>query len=58
MLMVLEFCFFQFPREVVIPPAACLAASGKMNIGMAILCGELGVMVYFKPHSAASSMDF
>ena len=41
MLMVLESSFFPFPSEVVIPPAAYLAASGKMNIGMVILCGEL-----------------
>jgi len=58
MLMALESSFFPFPSEVVIPPAAYLAASGKMNIGMVILCGELCVMVYFNPHSAASSMDF
>lgn len=42
MLMALESSFFPFPSEVVIPPAAYLAASGKMNIGMVILCGTLG----------------
>jgi membrane protein DedA with SNARE-associated domain len=41
-LMALESSFFPFPSEVVIPPAAYLAAGGKMNIGMVILCGILG----------------
>ena len=34
MLMALESSFFPFLSEVVIPPAAYLAATGKMNIGM------------------------
>ncbi len=42
LLMTLESSFFPFPSEVVIPPAAYLAAIGKMNIGMVILCGTLG----------------
>lgn len=42
MLMALESSFFPFPSEVVIPPAAYLAASGKMNIGLVILCGTMG----------------
>ncbi len=42
MLMALESSFFPFPSEVVIPPAAYLAATGKMNIGMVILYGTLG----------------
>ena len=42
MLMALESSFFPFPSEGVIPPAAYLAASGKMNIGIVILCGTLG----------------
>ena len=45
MLMALESSFFPFPSEVVIPPAAYLAASGKMNIGMVILCGTLGSLL-------------
>jgi len=45
MLMALESSFFPFPSEVVIPPAAYLAASGKMNIGMVILCGTLGSLI-------------
>jgi membrane protein DedA with SNARE-associated domain len=44
-LMALESSFFPFPSEVVIPPAAYLAASGKMNIVMVILCGTLGSLV-------------
>lgn len=45
MLMVLESSFFPFPSEVVIPPAAYLAATGKMNIGMVLLCGTLGSLL-------------
>jgi len=44
-LMALESSFFPFPSEVVIPPAAYLAASGKMNIGMVIFCGTLGSLL-------------
>jgi len=45
MLMALESSFFPFPSEVVIPPAAYLAATGKMSIGMVILCGTLGSLL-------------
>jgi membrane protein DedA with SNARE-associated domain len=45
MLMALESSFFPFPSEVVIPPAADLAAGGKMNIGMVVLCGTLGSLL-------------
>jgi membrane protein DedA with SNARE-associated domain len=45
MLMALESSFFPFPSEVVIPPAAYLAASGKMNIATVILCGTLGSLL-------------
>ena len=45
MLMALESSFFPFPSEVVIPPAAYLAFTGKMNIGMVILCGTLGSLL-------------
>jgi membrane protein DedA with SNARE-associated domain len=45
MLMALESSFFPFPSEVVIPPAAYLAAGGKMNIGMVVLCGTLGSLL-------------
>jgi membrane protein DedA with SNARE-associated domain len=45
LLMALESSFFPFPSEVVIPPAAYLAVTGEMNIGMVILCGTLGSLV-------------
>jgi membrane protein DedA with SNARE-associated domain len=45
MLMALESSFVPFPSEVVIPPAAYLAAGGKMNIEMVILCGTLGSLL-------------
>jgi membrane protein DedA with SNARE-associated domain len=44
-LMALESSLFPFPSEVVIPPAAYLAASGRMNIGMVVLCGALGSLL-------------
>jgi membrane protein DedA with SNARE-associated domain len=44
-LMALESSFFPFPSEIVIPPAAYLAASGKMNLGMIILCGVMGSLL-------------
>lgn len=44
-LMALESSFFPFPSEVVVPPAAYLAASGKMNLGMVIFCGTLGSLL-------------
>lgn len=42
LLMALESSFFPFPSEIVIPPAAYLAAIGKMNLGMVIVSGVLG----------------
>lgn len=45
MLMALESSFFPFPSELVIPPAAYLAASGKMNLGMVVFCGTLGSLL-------------
>jgi membrane protein DedA with SNARE-associated domain len=44
-LMFLESSFFPFPSEVVVPPAAYLAANGDMSIGMVILCGTLGSLL-------------
>ncbi|WP_457551186.1 DedA family protein [Desulfobacula sp.] len=44
-LMALESSFFPFPSEVVIPPAAYLASTGTLNIGMVILCGTLGSLL-------------
>lgn len=45
LLMALESSFFPFPSEVVIPPAAYLAATGKMNIVMVITCGIAGSLL-------------
>ncbi|MFW8602300.1 DedA family protein [Desulfobacterota bacterium M19] len=45
LLMALESSFFPFPSEVVIPPAAYLAAAGKMNIALVILCGTTGSLL-------------
>ena len=45
LLMALESSFFPFPSEVVIPPAAYLAASGQMNLGMVVLCGTVGSLL-------------
>lgn len=44
-LMFLESSFFPFPSEVVVPPAAYLAANGEMSIGMVVLCGTLGSLL-------------
>ena len=44
-LMFLESSFFPFSSDVVVPPAAYLAANGKMSIGMIILCGTLGSLL-------------
>ena len=45
-LMALESSFFPFPSEVVIPPAAYLAATtGEMSLPMVILSGILGSLV-------------
>jgi membrane protein DedA with SNARE-associated domain len=45
MLMSLESSFFPFPSEVVIPPAAYLAANGKMNLAMVIFWGTAGSLL-------------
>lgn len=44
-LMFLESSFFPFPSEVVVPPAAYLAASGEMNVTLVILYGTLGSLL-------------
>lgn len=45
LLMGLESSFFPFPSEVIILPAAYLAFTGQMNIGMVILCGIIGSLL-------------
>jgi len=42
LLMTIESSFVPFPSEIVIPPAAYLAAQGEMNVGLVILFGILG----------------
>ncbi len=44
-LMVIESSFIPFPSEIVIPPAAYLAAQGKLNIYLVILAGTLGSLL-------------
>ena len=45
MLMFLESTFFPFPSELVIPPAAYLAANGQMSVGLIALSGTLGSLL-------------
>jgi len=45
LLMAMESSIFPVPSELVMPPAGYLAQQGKMNIGLAILCGTLGSLV-------------
>lgn len=44
-LMTIESSFIPFPSEIVIPPAAYLAAQGKLNIYLVILVGSLGSLL-------------
>lgn len=41
-LMAIESSFIPFPSEVVVPPAAYLAANGKMNVVLVVLAATLG----------------
>ncbi|AEH44492.1 SNARE associated Golgi protein-like protein [Thermodesulfatator indicus DSM 15286] len=45
LLMALESSFFPFPSEVIIPPAAYLAAKGEFNIWLVIASGILGSLL-------------
>lgn len=45
LLMAIESSFIPFPSEVVVPPAAYLAAQGKMNIWLVILASVTGSMI-------------
>lgn len=40
--MTIESTFIPLPSEVIVPPAGYLAAQGKMNIYIVIICGTLG----------------
>ncbi len=44
-LMTIESSFIPFPSEVVVPPAAYLAAQGKMNIWLVIAASVLGSLI-------------
>lgn len=44
-MMALESTFFPLPSELVIPPAAYLAATGKMNLFLVIISGTAGSVV-------------
>ncbi len=46
LLMAIESSFIPFPSEVVVPPAAYLAASqGEMNVFIVILCATIGALI-------------
>ncbi len=44
-LMTIESSFIPFPSEIVIPPAAYLAAQGELNIWLVILAGSFGSLL-------------
>ena len=55
LLMAMESSIIPVPSELVMPPAGYLAYQGKMNMGLAILCGTAGSLVgayanYFASH--------
>ncbi len=46
LLMAIESSFIPFPSEVVVPPAAYLAASGgELNVFIVVLCATLGAII-------------
>jgi len=45
LLMAMESSIIPVPSELVMPPAGYLAYQGKMNMGLAILCGTVGSLV-------------
>ncbi len=44
-LMTIESSFIPFPSELIVPPAAYLAAQGKMNVYLVVLSGTLGSLL-------------
>ncbi len=42
LLMLLESSFFPFPSEIVVPPAAYLAAKGKMDLAVVVISATVG----------------
>ena len=45
LLMAVESSFIPFPSEIVVPPAAYMAAEGSMNIGLVIVFATLGSLI-------------
>lgn len=45
LLMTIESSFIPFPSEVIIPPAAYMAAAGELNIYLVLLSGTLGALL-------------
>ncbi|OGR28890.1 MAG: hypothetical protein A2X79_02590 [Desulfuromonadaceae bacterium GWB2_53_15] len=45
LLMAMESSIIPVPSELVMPPAGYLAFQGKMNLGVAILCGTVGSLI-------------
>lgn len=45
LLMAIESSFIPFPSEIVIPPAAYLAAEGQMNVFLVVFFGTLGALI-------------
>lgn len=45
LLMAMESSIIPVPSELVMPPAGYLAYQGKMNMGVAILCGTVGSLI-------------
>ena len=45
LLMAIESSFIPFPSEIVIPPAAYLAAEGEMNFSLVVFFGTLGALI-------------
>jgi len=55
LLMAMESSIIPVPSELIMPPAGFLAFQGKMNMGIAIVCGTMGSLVgayanYFASH--------
>ena len=44
-LMAMESSVLPVPAELVMPPAGYLAATGQMNLWLALLCGTAGSMI-------------
>ena len=45
LLMAVESSFIPFPSEIIIPPAAYMAAQGKMNIILVVVMASLGALI-------------